>query len=246
MKRVVSEMLTLHTQSLIECLEQYGWMSWKTYGLRHARDRFDEYVEIQHIGFEAAIDRVAELITDTIARFNARTLEPLPIPVKPQHPKLPEIVAADIRVWGIQELYDEHVRMLKPNALITGALNWYLDRFWRELANIATDEDGKPEIIWYDRVEFHRSLKDRRLCHLFVLDGTELERKATANNYSELVLPVVDNPMGIFRQGDAWVLTDDIGGYLLDPDDIHSDESGDIDYFVLTRAAELGIVTKLI
>lgn len=28
MLRVVSESLTLHTQSLINCVEQYGWMSW--------------------------------------------------------------------------------------------------------------------------------------------------------------------------------------------------------------------------
>ncbi|AWN08819.1 hypothetical protein MLDJOKPK_00232 [Salmonella phage SPAsTU] len=239
MKRVVSEMLTLHTQSLIECLEQYGWMSWNTY--HRGGGFYKHYDEIKHVGFEAAIDKVAELITDVIARFNARTLEPMPIPVKPQMPKLPEIVAEDIRIWGMQELYDEHVRMLKPNALITGALNWYLHRFWTELVNIAGNDDCDHLIIWYDRADFHRSLKDRSLCLLYIVDGDDLTLRATGESYADLVMPVVENPMGIFRQGDAWVLTDDIGGYLLDPEDIHSDEADSIDYYTLNMLGEIEV-----
>lgn len=238
MLRVVSESLTLHTQSLINCVEQYGWMSWMATNREFGAAPMEDYDVLYKWGFEAACDVVAELVTETIARYNARCDEPMPKQVPPQIPPLPTIDREHCRIWTMEELYDEHVRMLKPNELITGALNWFLHRFWTELVDVAGDEDNCSQVIWYDRAMFHRSLKDRSLCNLYVVDPcVDIVRVAEGNSYSDLVMPVVEKPMGIFLQGDAWVLTDDISGYLLDPDDIHSDEPDTIEYFHFTEQA---------
>lgn len=237
MLRVVSETLTLHTQSLIACLEQYGWMSWKANG-PIISEIHRHYEEVSETGYEAACDKVAELITDTIARYNARCPEPWPKVLEPQFPRLPFITAADIRVWTARELFEEHIRILKPSELIVGALNWYLSRFWEELVNVGGDEDNRSQVFWYDREAFHRSLKTRGLCDLFVVDPCrDLELVASGYGYADLVQPLVNRPLGIFKQEDAWVLTDDITGYLLDSEDIHSDQSPVIDYYHFNEPA---------
>lgn len=235
MKKVVSESLTLHAQSLIKCVEQYGWQSWLSH-LRLMDDTIErDWDRLAEVGLEAAIDVVAELITDTIARYNARCDEPFPKTVPPQLPPLPTIDREACRIWTELELYDEHIRMLKPNELITGALNWFLSKFWSELCNIANDWDNDPQIIWYDRQHFHESLKGRTFCPLYIITSPQqLNFVVEADTYSGLVESVATQPMGLFKQGDAWVLTDDINGYLLDPDDLHSDDDDFIEYWVLT------------
>ncbi|ANZ48240.1 hypothetical protein ASESINO_227 [Erwinia phage vB_EamM_Asesino] len=238
MKRVVSESLTLHAQSLIKCVEQYGWQSWLSH-LRLMDDTLErDWDKLEVVGAEAARDVVAELVTDTIARYNARCDEPIPKTVPPQIPPLPTIDRQACRIWTMEELYDEHVRMLKPDVLITGALNWYLTRFWSELCSIGNDWDNNPQVIWYDRQQFHESLKGGSICPLYVITSPQqLNFVTEADTYSGLVEAVATNPMGFYKQGDAWILTDDMSGYLLDPDDLHSDDDHFIEYWVLTEEA---------
>lgn len=235
MKRVVSESLTLHAQSLIKCVEQYGWQSWLSH-LRLMDDTIErDWDNLAEVGSEAARDVVAGLITDTIARYNARCDEPLPKKTLPQSPPLPIIDQQACRVWTAAELYDEHIRLLKPDDLITGALNWYLTRFWYELCSIGNNWDDDPQIIWYDRQQFHESLKSGVICPLHVITNPqELVFVTESDTYSGLVEDVDNKPMGLFKQGDAWVLTDDASDFLIDPEDLHSDDDKFIEYWTLS------------
>lgn len=241
MIKLISETLTMHSQTLIKAMEEYAYKTWVTNsgecGVGNVIPEFDHAA----VSREGMTGVVARLICDAIAAMNARYDY-----VHRPEVELPQIPTAKYKAWResgnagmftIAEMYDAHCRELKLTPLLNGAIKWYTTQFVDEIYRLGFSDDRFPgwendSVVFMDWETLTRQLLDGRVI-LPVLSYTDYEWKAEADSVDGLRKAMAETPYGFLFQNDSYAMYDNAARYILDPDDQDSDEDPGVELYAL-------------
>lgn len=239
MLKIVSETLVMHSQTLIQAMDEYAYKTWVTNGaecgIKNAIPEFDHSA----ISREAMASVVARILMDAIAAMNANC----DYFYRPEI-TLPQIPTEKYKAWResgnagmftIAEMYDAHCRELKLSPLLEGAIKWYSTRFVGEIYAIVCGsftEWENDNIIYADWQTLTQQLLDGRVI-LALLDQKDYSYVTDADTLEELRDEIVAHPHGFLIQDEAKVLYDSIPRYILDNDDQDSDARPGIELYML-------------
>ncbi|ANZ48514.1 hypothetical protein BIZ78_gp061 [Erwinia phage vB_EamM_Caitlin] len=241
MIKLISETLTLHSQTLIKAMEEYAYKTWVTNsgecGISNVIPEFD-HAAVSREGMTAV---VARLIVDACAALNAK----YDYFYRPEV-ELPQIPTAKYKAWResgnagmftIAEMYDAHCRELKFSPLLEGAIKWYTTRFVDEMYRLGHLDENEPgwdndTVLYIDWETLTRQLLEGRvvipmLCH------KDYEWKAEADNIDQMRKTIAETPYGFLFQNDSVVMYDYAGRYILSEEDQDSDEDPGVELYAL-------------
>lgn len=242
MRKLISETLTMHSQTLIKAMEEYAYKTWVTNaaecGVGNAVPNFDH----EEVSREGMTFVVAQILIEAIAALNANC----DYFYRPEV-KLPQIPTAKYKEWReagnagmftIGEMYDAHCRELKLSPLLEGAIKWYTTRFVSEIheviSSVRPDGDcwGNDCLIYIDRDTLAKQLMDGVVV-LPMLEFTDYSYVNGADTIDELREDMANTPFGFLVQDDMSVMYESAALYILDNDDQDSDERPGVELFAL-------------
>ena len=248
MRKVFSEILTMHTDCLMKGLCDYAYMTYikgrAEVGIGDAIPNFD----CAAISRKAMAEVVAQLLIDAIASINSNTGYDFH-----QRLMIPRIPTAKYKAWResgncgmftIEEMFDAHCRELPASELVVGAMKWYVTRFVNEIYEMFGGDDqlgweGKA-VIFTQREVLIRQILEDRVC-LALLEHGDYEFAAEADDISELRDEIFQWPYSFVMQGDIRVLQESIPTYILSAEDQDSEEEPGVELYTIKP----GVIDKI-
>ncbi|ANZ48791.1 hypothetical protein BIZ83_gp062 [Erwinia phage vB_EamM_ChrisDB] len=241
MIKLISETLTMHSQTLMEAMKEYAYKTWVTNsaecGVGNAIPNFDH----DAVSREGMAGVVARLILDALAATNARyDYIHHPEVELPQNPT-PKYKAwresGNAGMFTIMEMYDAHCRELKMSPLLNAAIKWFTTQFVDEMYRLGFADDRFPgwdndSVVYVTWETLTQQLLDGRVI-LPVLSYTDYDWKAEAPSIDGIRKEIAETPYGFLFQNDSYVMYDYAARYILDPDDQDSDEDPGVELYAL-------------
>ncbi|QVW28733.1 hypothetical protein pEaSNUABM8_00236 [Erwinia phage pEa_SNUABM_8] len=241
MIKLISETLTLHSQTLMEAMKEYAYKTWVTNsgecGVGNVIPNFDH----DEVSREGMAGVVARILMDAIAAINANC-------DYIYHPEitLPQIPTEKYRKWResgntgmftIMEMYDAHCRELKMSPLLEGAIKWYSTRFVDEIYGIVSRNhadfgtDGST-LVYITHPMLTKMLLDGRVI-LPLLEFDDYTFGAEGDSIDDIRDTIMATEYGFLVQDEMYVLFDSAPRYILDNDDQDSEERPGVELWTL-------------
>lgn len=248
MRKVFSEILTMHTDSLMKGLCDYAYMTYikgrAEVGIGDAVPNFD----CAAISRKAMAEVVAQLLIDAIASINGNAGYDFH-----QRLMIPRVPTAKYKAWResgncgmftIEEMFDAHCRELPASELVIGAMKWYTTRFVNEIYNLFGGDDQigweGTAVIFTQRDMLVQQILDDRVC-LALLEQGDYEFAAEAEDITDLRDELFQWPFSFVMQDDIRALQESIPTYILPAEDQDSEEKLGVELYVLKP----GVIDKI-
>lgn len=238
MKKVLSEVLTMHTQSLIKAMAQHAFATYAMESIQiEGRVLVVDEERFLAAGRDAFAEVVAGILMQPLAAVNARTdfvFRPkVHIPQVPSKKVLALRESGNASMFTEEEMFENHCREMKMNELAEGAIKWYTTQFLEEVyrvTNFADDYDSYRFFVTQEMLA--RQIKANRIV-LFMMEPTDYVFKTEGLSVDEIYPAMAQTPWGFVVQEDAAVMYENIPTYVLDPDDQDSEVEYGVELYEL-------------
>lgn len=241
MKKVLSEVLTMHTESLIKAMAQHAFATYAMESIQiEGRVLVVDEERFLAAGRDAFAEVVAGILMQPLAAVNART----DFVFRPQvHiPQIPSKKVKWLRETGNasmfteEEMFENHCREMPMNELAEGAIKWYTTQFLDEIYRVTNYEDDFESFRFFVTHEMLvRQIKNKCVV-LFMMEPTDYVFRAEALAIDGIRDEIAATPWGFVVQEDAAVMYENIPTYVLPPEDQDSESEFGVELYELKPA----------
>lgn len=241
MKKVLSEVLTMHTWSLIKAMSQHAFQTYAAEVVQiEGRNVVLDEEKFLAAGREAFAEVVAGILMQPIAALNART----DFVFRPKV-HIPQVPSKKVQWWREtgnammfteEEMFENHCREMKMNELVEGAIKWYTTQFLEELYRVTGFEDDFESYRFFASQEILAAQIKKGLIVLYMLEPTDYLFKVEGDDVDEIREQIAQTPWGFVVQEDAAVMYENIPTYVLDLDDQDSEVEYGVELYELKES----------